>query len=51
MCAIKRAPEVCNAEEYIATELMMFYLRYLDNATTFHNRTQRNPDGSKGVGT
>jgi hypothetical protein len=47
----KAAPEGCIAEGYIATELVTFCSRYLDNAPTFHNRPQRNPDGSKGAGT
>jgi hypothetical protein len=46
----KAAPEGCIAEGYIATELVTFCSRYLDNAPTFHNRPQRNPDGSKGAG-
>jgi hypothetical protein len=37
-------------EGYIATELVTFCSRYLDNAPTFHNKPQRNPDGSKGAG-
>jgi hypothetical protein len=45
------APEGCIAEGYIATGLVTFCSRYLDNAPTSHNRPQRNPDGSKGVGT
>jgi hypothetical protein len=44
----KAAPEGCIAEGYIATKLVTFCSRYLDNAPTFHNRPQRNPDGSKG---
>jgi hypothetical protein len=47
----KAAPEGCIAEGYIATELVTFCSRYLDNAPTFYNRPQRNPDGSKGAGT
>ncbi|XP_062145091.1 uncharacterized protein LOC133852365 [Alnus glutinosa] len=47
----KAAPEGCIAEGYIATELVTFCSRYLNNAPTFHNRPQRNPDGSKGAGT
>jgi hypothetical protein len=47
----KAAPEGCIAEDYISTELVTFCSRYLDNVPTFHNRPQRNPDGSKGVGT
>jgi hypothetical protein len=47
----KATPEGCIAEGYIATELVTFCLRYLDNAPTFHNRPQRNLDGSKGAGT
>jgi hypothetical protein len=31
----KVAPEGCIAEGYIATELVTFYSRYLDNAPTF----------------
>jgi hypothetical protein len=46
----KAAPKGCIAEGYIATELVTFCSRYLDNAPTFHNRPQRNPDGSKGAG-
>jgi hypothetical protein len=46
----KAAPEGCIAEGYIATELVTFCSRYLDNAITFHNRPQRNPDGYKGAG-
>jgi len=34
----KAAPEGCIAEGYIAIELVTFHSRYLDNATTFHNR-------------
>jgi hypothetical protein len=45
------APEGCIAEGYIAIELVTFCSRYLENAPTFHNRPQRNPDGPKGVGT
>jgi hypothetical protein len=47
----KADPEGCIAEGYIATELVTFSSRYMDNAPTFHNRPQRNPDGSKGTGT
>jgi hypothetical protein len=47
----KAAPEGCIAEGYIATELVTLCSRYLDNAPTFYNRPQRNPDGSKGSGT
>ena len=47
----KAAPEGCIAEGYIATELVTFCSRYLHDASTFHNRPQRNQDGSKGVGT
>jgi hypothetical protein len=47
----KAAPDGCIVEGYIATEVVTFYSRYLDNAPTFHNRPQRNPDGSKGAGT
>jgi hypothetical protein len=47
----KAAFERCIAEGYIATELVAFCSRYLDNAPTFHNRPQRNFDGSKGAGT
>jgi hypothetical protein len=47
----KAAPEGCIAEGYIATKLMTFCSRYLDNAPTFYNKIQRNPDGSKGAGT
>jgi hypothetical protein len=47
----KVAPERCIVEGYIATELVTFCSRYLDNAPTFHNRPQRNSDGSKGAGT
>jgi hypothetical protein len=47
----KAAPEGCIAEGYIATELITFCSRYLNNAPTFHNRPQRNSDGSKGAGT
>jgi hypothetical protein len=47
----KAAPEGCIAEGYIATELMTFCLRNLDNAPTFYKKIQRNPDGSKGAGT
>jgi hypothetical protein len=47
----KAAPEGCIAEGYIATELVTFCSRYLENAPTFHNRPLRNPDGSKGAGT
>jgi hypothetical protein len=45
----KVAPEGCIAECYVATKLVTFCLRYLENAPTFHNRPQRNPDGLKGV--
>jgi hypothetical protein len=47
----KATPEGCIAEGYIATELVTFWLRYLDNTTNFHNRPQRNPNGSNGAGT
>jgi hypothetical protein len=47
----KAALEGCIAEGYIPTELVIFCLRYLDNAPIFHNKIQRNHDGSKGVGT
>jgi hypothetical protein len=47
----KAALEGCIAEGYIATELVTFCSRYLDNAPTFHNRPQRNPNGSKEAGT
>jgi hypothetical protein len=47
----KAAPEGCIAEGFKATELVTFCSRYLDNAPTFHNRPQRNLDGSKGAGT
>jgi hypothetical protein len=47
----KAAPKGCIAEGNIATELITFCSRYLNNAPTFHNRPQRNPDGSKGAGT
>jgi len=47
----KAAPEGCITEGYVATELVTFCSRYLDNAPTFHNKIQRNPDGSKGEGT
>jgi hypothetical protein len=48
----KAAPEGgCIAEGYIATELVTFCSRYVDNALTFHNRPQINPNGSKGAGT
>jgi hypothetical protein len=47
----KAAPEGCITEGYIATELVTFCSRYLDNAPVFHNRPQRNLDGSKGAGT
>jgi hypothetical protein len=47
----KAAPEGYIVEDYIATELVTFCSRYLDNAPTFHNRPQRNLDGSKGAGT
>jgi hypothetical protein len=43
--------EGCIAEGYIATELVTFCSRYLDNAPTFHNRPKRNPDGPKEAGT
>jgi hypothetical protein len=46
----KAAPEGYLAEGYIATELMTFCSRYLDNAPTFQKKIQRNTDGSKGVG-
>jgi hypothetical protein len=46
----KVTPEGCIAEGYIATELVTFCSRYLENAPTFHNRPQRNPDRPKGVG-
>jgi hypothetical protein len=32
----KAAPEGCIAEGYIATELVTFYLMYLNYALTFH---------------
>jgi hypothetical protein len=47
----KVAHEGCIAEGYIATELVTFCSRYLNNAPTFHNKPQRNPNGSKGVRT
>jgi hypothetical protein len=47
----KAALEGCIAKGYITTELMTFCSMYLNNALTFHNRLQRNQDGSKGVGT
>jgi hypothetical protein len=47
----KVAPEGCIVEGYIATELVTFCSRYLENTPTFHNRLQQNPDGPKGVGT
>jgi hypothetical protein len=47
----KVALEGCIAEGYIATELVTFCSKYLDNAPTVHNRPQRNPDGSKGPST
>jgi hypothetical protein len=47
----KAAHEGCIADGYIATELVTFCSRYLNNASTFRNRLQRNPDGSKGAGT
>jgi hypothetical protein len=47
----KAAHEGCIAKGYIATELMTFCSRYLNDALTFHNRPQRDRDGSKGVET
>jgi hypothetical protein len=47
----KVALEGCITEGYIATELITFCSRYLDNAPTFHNKPQRNPDSSKRAGT
>jgi hypothetical protein len=47
----KEAPDRCIAEGYIATELVTFYLMYLDNKLIFYNRPQRNPNGCKGAGT
>jgi hypothetical protein len=47
----KTALEGCIAEGYIATELVTFCSRYLENTPTFHNRPQQNPDGPKGAGT
>jgi len=47
----KAAPKECIVEGYIVTQLVTFCSRYLDNAPTFHNRPQRNPNGSKGAGT
>ena len=47
----KVAPEGCIAEGYIATELVTFWSRYLDNAPSFLNHLLRNPDGLKGMGT
>jgi hypothetical protein len=47
----KAAPEGCIAEGYIATELVTLCSRYPDNVPTFHNRPQRNHDGSKGAST
>jgi hypothetical protein len=35
-------------EGYIATELVTFCARYLDNAPTFLNRPLRNPDTERG---
>jgi hypothetical protein len=46
----KTSPKGCIAEGYIATELVTFCSRYLDNTPTFHNRHQRNPHGSKRAG-
>ncbi|XP_059451109.1 uncharacterized protein LOC132181901 [Corylus avellana] len=47
----KVALEGCIAEGYIAIELETFCSMYLDDASTFHNKAQRNPDGCKGAGT
>jgi hypothetical protein len=47
----KAAPEGCIAEGYIATELITFCARYLDNAPSFVNRPLRNQDCPKGAGT
>jgi hypothetical protein len=47
----KAALEGCIAEGHIATELVTFCSRYLNDAPTFHNRPQRNQDGSEGAGT
>jgi hypothetical protein len=47
----KAAIEGCIVEGYIATELVTFCSRYLDNSPTFQNRPQRNPNGLKGAGT
>jgi len=46
----KAVPKGYIAESYIATELVTFCSRYLDNAPTFRNKPQRNPNDSKGVG-
>jgi hypothetical protein len=47
----KAAPEGCIAKGYIATELVTFCVRYLDNASAFLNRHLQNLDDLKGVGT
>jgi hypothetical protein len=47
----KATLEGCIAEGYIATELVTFCARYLDNAPSFVNRPLRNSDGQKGAGT
>jgi hypothetical protein len=39
------------AECYIAIKLVTFNLAYLDEASTFHNRSQRNLDGCEGAST
>jgi hypothetical protein len=45
----KSAPEGSIAEGYVARELVSFLSMYLDNASTVHNRPQRNPDEAKGA--
>ena len=47
----KAASEGCIVDGYIATELVTFCARYLDNTLTFLNRTLRNLNGPKGAGT
>jgi hypothetical protein len=45
----KSAPEGSIAEGYVSRELVSFLLMYLDNASTVHNRPQRNLDEAKGA--
>jgi hypothetical protein len=37
------------AKSYLASEMLTFCSRYLENAPTIHNRPQRNPDEARGA--